>query len=262
MRKPGDDVERLPLAGHADHRGEAPRLARGLDRLAHDLRRCPSPRTCSRRRSLRSPRGSSRRHPLPHRRVSVAPWCRALASRSSDRSIATIRSGSCEPAADHRAEAHEPAAEDDARRARLHVGGVERRADPGRKTAGERRAALERRLRRHLRERDLRHHRVLGEGGRAHEVAHRLAVAREPGRAVREEAEPLLVANRECSGSSARSGSGRTPHSGAKSVMTWSPGATSVTPGPTRSTTPAPSCPSTHGAYPVGSAPDAVYRSV
>ena len=52
------------------------------------------------------------------------------------------------------------------------------------------------------------------------------------------------------------------PHSGANSVMTWSPGATSVTPGPIRSTTPAPSCPSTHGAYPDGSAPDAVYRSV
>src|SRR5262245_60101099 len=52
------------------------------------------------------------------------------------------------------------------------------------------------------------------------------------------------------------------PHSGAKSVMTWSPGATSVTPSPTRSTTPAPSWPSTQGAYPLGSAPEAVYRSV
>src|SRR6187402_2446278 len=52
------------------------------------------------------------------------------------------------------------------------------------------------------------------------------------------------------------------PHSGAKSVMTWSPGATSVTPSPTRSTTPAPSWPRTHGAYPLGSAPEAVYRSV
>ena len=38
------------------------------------------------------------------------------------------------------------------------------------------------------------------------------------------------------------------PHSGANSVITWSPGATSETSGPTRSTTPAPSWPSTHGA--------------
>ena len=37
------------------------------------------------------------------------------------------------------------------------------------------------------------------------------------------------------------------PHSGANSVTTWSPSATSVTPSPTRSTTPAPSWPSTHG---------------
>ena len=48
------------------------------------------------------------------------------------------------------------------------------------------------------------------------------------------------------------------PHSGAKRVMTWSPGDTSVTSAPMRSTTPAPSWPRTHGAYPVGSAPDAV----
>ena len=39
------------------------------------------------------------------------------------------------------------------------------------------------------------------------------------------------------------------PHSGAKSVTTWSPGATRLRPpSPTRSTTPAPSCPRTHGA--------------
>jgi hypothetical protein len=38
------------------------------------------------------------------------------------------------------------------------------------------------------------------------------------------------------------------PHCGEKSVTTWSPGATEVTPSPTASTTPAPSWPSTHGA--------------
>src|SRR5581483_4249241 len=51
-------------------------------------------------------------------------------------------------------------------------------------------------------------------------------------------------------------------HCGENRVTTWSPGRTEVTPSPTRSTIPAPSCPSTVGAYPDGSAPDAVYRSV
>ncbi len=36
-------------------------------------------------------------------------------------------------------------------------------------------------------------------------------------------------------------------HCGEKSVTTWSPGWSDVTPSPTRSTTPAPSCPSTVG---------------
>ena len=48
-----------------------------------------------------------------------------------------------------------------------------------------------------LRERDLRHHRVLGEGRRAHEVADRLAAAREPRRAVRQVALVLLLADGE-----------------------------------------------------------------
>ena len=38
------------------------------------------------------------------------------------------------------------------------------------------------------------------------------------------------------------------PHWGENSVTTWSPGATRLTPSPTRSTTPAPSWPSTVGA--------------
>ena len=57
--------------------------------------------------------------------------------------------------------------------------------------------ALERRLRVDLRERDLGHHRVLGERRGAHEVADRLAVAREPRRAVGQVALVLLLADRE-----------------------------------------------------------------
>ena len=102
-----------------------------------------------------------------------------------------------EPAPDDRAEADEPAAEHDAGRAGLDLGRVERRSDSGREPARERRTALERRLGRDLRQRDLREHRVLGERGRAHEVAQRLAAPGEARRAVREVAEPLLVADRD-----------------------------------------------------------------
>ena len=79
----------------------------------------------------------------------------------------------------------------------LDLRGVHRRADPGREPAREQARALERRLRRDLRECDLGHHGVLGERRRAHEVAHRLAVAREPRRAVGQVALVLLLADRE-----------------------------------------------------------------
>ena len=58
-------------------------------------------------------------------------------------------------------------------------------------------AAVERRLRVDHGEGDLRHHRVLGERRRAHEVPQRLAAAREPRRAVGQVAEALLVADRD-----------------------------------------------------------------
>ena len=133
----------------------------------------------------------------PATRVSVAPWCARLREpslREVDRDD-PLRAG--EPAADHGAEADEAAAEDDARRAGLDPRRVERGADPGREPAGERGAAVERRLGADLRERDLGHHGVLGERRGAHEVPQRLAVAREPRGAVGEVAEALLVADRD-----------------------------------------------------------------
>ena len=63
--------------------------------------------------------------------------------------------------------------------ARLDLRGVHRGAEAGREAAGEQRAAVQRRLLGHLGQRDLRHHRVLRERARAHEVADRLAVAAE-----------------------------------------------------------------------------------
>src|SRR5687767_14013642 len=51
-------------------------------------------------------------------------------------------------------------------------------------------------------------------------------------------------------------------HSGVYSGMTWSPLRTDVTPGPTSTTTPAPSWPRIAGNRPSGSAPDSVNSSV
>ena len=56
--------------------------------------------------------------------------------------------------------------------------------------ARERRAPLERRLGAHLRERDLGHHRVLGERRGAHEMTHRLAATREARGAVGRKGDP------------------------------------------------------------------------
>ena len=51
-------------------------------------------------------------------------------------------------------------------------------------------------------------------------------------------------------------------HSGVYKGITWSPGFTLVTPEPTSTTTPAPSCPRTEGNIPSGSSPESVNASV
>ncbi len=105
--------------------------------------------------------------------------------------------GAGEPAADDGAEADHAGTEDDAGRAPLDLGGVECGPDPGREPAGEQRGAVERSLPVDLRERDLRHDRVLREGRGAHEMPDGLAVAEEARRAVGKEALVLLVTNRQ-----------------------------------------------------------------
>ena len=152
------------------------------------------------------------------RSVSVAPWPRASSSRSSERSTQTIRSAPCsrQPATAPRPTM--PGAEDDAGRARLDLGGVHRRAEPGREPAREQAGAVERRLGVDLRERDLRHHRVLGERRGAHEVADRLAVAREPRRAVGQVALVLLLADRQAEVRASGCGSARTRRTAARTA--------------------------------------------
>src|SRR4029079_10945140 len=104
---------------------------------------------------------------------------------------------SLQAAAGHRTEADHAGAEDDAGRAGADLGRVDRGPEAGGETAGEEAGAVERGLAGDHRQRDLRHHRVLGEGRRAHEVADLLAAAGEPGAAVRKVAAVLLLADRE-----------------------------------------------------------------
>ena len=128
--------------------------------------------------------------------MSVAPWPRASSSRSGGEVDADDALGALQAAAGDRAEPDHSRAEDGAGAAGLHRGGVDRRPEAGREAAGEEAGVLERRLGVDLRQGDLRHHRVLGEGRAAHEVADPVAVARDPGGAVGKEALVLLLADR------------------------------------------------------------------
>ena len=107
---------------------------------------------------------------------------------------------------------------------------------------------LEWRLGVDLRQGDLRHHRVLGEGRAAHEVADPVAVAGDPGGAVGEVALVLLLADRQAEvgprveAVDALAALGR--EEGDDVVAGGERGDVRADP----STTPAPSCPSTAGA--------------
>ena len=87
--------------------------------------------------------------------------------------------------------------------------------------------------------------------------------AMQPRRPVREVAEPLLVADRDAAVRARAAAVDALAALGREQGddVVARPDESRVT-GPTASTTPAPSWPSTQGAYPVGSAPEAVYMSV
>src|SRR5207245_9543069 len=100
-----------------------------------------------------------------------------------------------EPAAADGAEPDEAGAENDAGRPGLDLCGVQSGAEAGGEPAGEDARAVGRSFGSDLRERDLRHHGVLGEGRGAHEVADRLAAAGQARRPVGEKALVLLLAD-------------------------------------------------------------------
>src|SRR5262249_9330175 len=120
----------------------------------------------------------------------------------------------------------------------------------------EQTGAVERRVAIDLRERDLRHDGVLRKCRRPHEVADRLALAREPRGAVGGGALVSLLRGRRAEGRPG-GGGGRAPagrwgearvNGGERRGRTGPRGAASRTPSRTRSTTPGPSGRSTGGA--------------
>jgi len=103
--------------------------------------------------------------------------------------------GALQTAAGNSAEPDHARAEDDAGRAAHDLRGVHRSTEPGGEPASEQARAVERGLGVDLRQRDLRHDRVLRERGCPHEVPDRVTVARETRRSVREITLVLLLAN-------------------------------------------------------------------
>ena len=194
--KARDHVERLALAGHAGDRAEAPAHPGGLDGLAHDLH------VAGRLERVVGAEPAGHLDDLLDRALAADHRLgRPLAACQREAILGEIDAhdplGPGQAAPGHRTEPDHPGPEDDARRARLDLGRVERRPETRREAAGEEARPVERGLRVDLGKRDLGHHGVLREGRAAHEVADRLAVAREPGGAVGQVALALLVADRE-----------------------------------------------------------------
>ena len=184
-----------PLPATPRDRAQTPTHPRRLDRLAHH--RDQAGRL---ERVVGAEAAGLVEHPLdrsgPPIHVSVAPWPRASSSRSSDMSTQMIRSAPCSRQPATAPSPTIPAPNTTQVEPASHARGVDRRAEAGRETAGEQRAGRPG-LRRDLRERDLGHHRVLGERARAHEVADRLAIAGQARGAVRQVALVLLLADRQ-----------------------------------------------------------------
>ncbi len=197
---PGNELKRprgdlLAGAGHADDVGLAPALVAALQRLAHHLHVADALEAVigaaageveNRSHHVRLPRGIDEiRHPeLPRqlfpRRVEVD--ADDLPGAHQARSLDHVEADAAEP------EHHHP-------RAGFDLGAEDHRADPGGHPAADVAHLVEGRLGVDLRHRDLRQHRVVGEGRAAHVVEQRLAVEREPAAAVRHQPLALGGAN-------------------------------------------------------------------
>ena len=146
----------------------------------------------------------------------------------------------------------------------LDLRGVEHRADAGGEDAAEKAHLVERRRGIDPGDGDFGQHDVLGERARAHVMQHGPALQRESRRAVRHQARALASRAAGCiDWSCGSTGTPRTSRIRARRAGSRGRRArTLVTPRPTSSTMPPPSCPRITGNSPSGSAPDSVNASV
>ena len=112
--------------------------------------------------------------------------------------------GAHHPCALHDVETNAAEAEHGDGGAWTHLGGVDHRTDAGGDAAADVADLLHGRVLAHLGERDLRQHRVVGEGRAAHVVEHRLALVGEAAGAVRHHALALRGADRDAEIGAAR----------------------------------------------------------
>ena len=179
----GNDFQFLPLAGDSEDGAHPPSHAGRFDRLSHHVD------------AAGRLEGVVGAEPLRHvENLLHRPWSRlddvggAVGAGELPAARRRIdddhRAGAADPAAGEGAEADQSGAEHDAGRSGFHLGPVHRRCEAGRQPAREQADPIERRITPHLRQRDLRHDGVLGEGAGPHEVTYRLAVTRQAGRPI------------------------------------------------------------------------------
>ena len=233
------------VPGEPDRRGGADRLERVVDAARRDRQ---------------------------HRGDGVAVRGDGIASRRAPSASSSLRrvaldsdhaAGAGEPGGRHELQPDAAAADDADGLADRHAGGVAHRADRGHHAAAEQRSLPQRQRRGHADDRCGRHHAALGEARDAVEVLHRRC---RPGSAAatcrRAASRPRPRTRRPRTGSAApprRRGSRRTTARGR--TRPDRPARRAVTPSPTASTTPAPSCPSTIGWRPAPMWPSARCRS-
>jgi hypothetical protein len=249
---PGDqvarhDLEHLPAAGHARDRAQAPAHARGLDGLAHD------PHAAGRLEGVVRAEAVGHVEDRLHGVVAADEGVRgALAAGHRQAVLGEVDAddafGAGDAAAGDRAQADEAGAEDHARRAPPHLGDVERGADARGRAAGQGADDVRRRGGVDLGHRDLGQDRRLGEGARAHEVAQRLAAARQARGAVGQVPLTLLLADGQADVGPVRQAVDALAALRREQREDAIADPTPSTPSPTASTMPAPSWPRTVGA--------------
>ena len=261
----GRVLDLLPGAGDADDHRHAPAAMAALERLAHQRRRCRCTRSCSRRRrrSARPGARRGRRRPPSDSRSASCRTCAPAPRAPGLRSTPTIMLAPTIRAPWTTLRPMPPRPNTTTLAPGLDLRRVDHGADAGRHAAADVADLVERRVLADLRERDLRQHRVVRERRAAHVVVDRLAAAARSGWCRRASRPCPASRGSPCTGWSCATGT--TCTAGTRACRAESrdrPSSALVTPGPTSTTTPAPSWPRIAGNRPSGSAPERVNSSV